>query len=169
MRALLAVLILIAGCAAAQAEPWRITKDHWDASDEAGFGAFVTALGDSGCSSSQSCLRDPANPYRATDEHFVETEHRREQAEALREDVRRAQKQAHADRAVTVFLTSTAATPDIMAMTANQYGYQLTEKLEPGMMFRLFPGEKAEFLNPAAGVPDRLMVQPLALIDAPGA
>ena len=34
-------------------------------------------------------------------------QHRREQAEALREDVRRAQKQAHADRAVTVFLTST--------------------------------------------------------------
>ena len=24
--------------------PWRITKDHWDAADEAGFGAFVTAL-----------------------------------------------------------------------------------------------------------------------------
>src|SRR3954467_9057023 len=67
MRALLAALILIVGCASAQAAPWRITKDHWDASDEAGFGRFVTALGDSGCSSSQSCLRDPANPYRASD------------------------------------------------------------------------------------------------------
>src|ERR1700691_4790365 len=72
MRAVLAVLILIFGCAAAQAEPWRITKDHWDASDEAGFGAFVTALGNSGCSSSQSCLRDPANPWRGSDGGFLD-------------------------------------------------------------------------------------------------
>ena len=77
MRALLAALILIAGCAAAQAAPhfnsqWRITKDHWDASDEAGYGAFITALGDSGCSSSQSCLRDPANPYRGSDGRFLD-------------------------------------------------------------------------------------------------
>jgi hypothetical protein len=72
MRALLALLILIAGCATAQAAPWRMTKDHWDASDEAGFGAFVTALGDSGCSSSQSCLRDPANPWRGGDGRFLD-------------------------------------------------------------------------------------------------
>ena len=44
MRALLAALILIAGCASAQAAPWRITKDHWDARDEAGYGAFITAV-----------------------------------------------------------------------------------------------------------------------------
>src|SRR5271155_5868204 len=75
MRAFLAVLILILGCAGAEAQtgqPWRITKDHWDASDEAGFGAFITALGDSGCSSSQSCLRDPANPYRGSDGRFLD-------------------------------------------------------------------------------------------------
>ena len=76
MRVLLVILALIAGCTAAQAarvnEPWRITKDHWDASDEEGFGRFVTALGDSGCSSSESCLRDPANPYRATDGRFLD-------------------------------------------------------------------------------------------------
>ena len=77
MRALFAVLFLIAACASAQAAarinpPWRITKTHWDASDEAGFGRFVTALGDSGCSSSQSCLRDPANPYRASDGRFLD-------------------------------------------------------------------------------------------------
>ena len=41
-------------------------------SDEAGYGAFVTALGDSGCSSSQSCLRDPANPYRGSDGRFLD-------------------------------------------------------------------------------------------------
>jgi hypothetical protein len=78
MRALLAVLILCLGCASAQAAPpnysWRITKDHWDASDEAGFGAFVTALGNSGCSSSQSCLRDPANPWRGSDGHFLDVD-----------------------------------------------------------------------------------------------
>jgi hypothetical protein len=72
MRAWLAVLILLVGCASAQAAPWRIVKDHWDASDEAGFGAFVTALGDSGCNSSQSCLRDPANPYRGSDGRFLD-------------------------------------------------------------------------------------------------
>jgi hypothetical protein len=76
MRAFLAALILMLGCATAQAQPfgqpWRITKDHWDASDEAGFGAFLTALGDSGCSSSQSCLRDPANPYRGSDVRFLD-------------------------------------------------------------------------------------------------
>jgi hypothetical protein len=78
MRALLAILILCLGCASAQAAPlnhsWRIVKDHWDASDEAGFGAFVTALGDSGCSSSQSCLRDPANPYRGSDGRFLDVD-----------------------------------------------------------------------------------------------
>jgi hypothetical protein len=76
MRAFLAALILLLGCATAQAAPsnhsWRITKDHWDASDEAGYGAFLTALGDSGCSSSQSCLRDSANPYRGSDGRFLD-------------------------------------------------------------------------------------------------
>src|SRR6201996_1397251 len=80
MRAFLAVLILIAGCATACAQgfsqgftqSWRITKDHWDTSDEAGFGAFLAALGDSGCSSSQSCLRDQANPWRGSDRGFLD-------------------------------------------------------------------------------------------------
>lgn len=55
---------------------------------------------------------------------------------------------------LAVFLTSTSATTDILQLTAEDYGYQLSEKVEPGMMFRLFPGEKAEFLNPTAGAPD---------------
>jgi hypothetical protein len=58
---------------AAHAEgTWRIIKDHWSADDEQGFSRFVEALGNTNCSSSQSCLRDPANPYRATDEHFLD-------------------------------------------------------------------------------------------------
>ena len=37
-----------------------------------GFGHFVTAIGESNCSSSESCLRDPANPYRKTDQSFLD-------------------------------------------------------------------------------------------------
>ena len=63
MRALLLALILTAaGLAQAHAAmPWRITRDHWSQADEEGFGRFVTALGESGCSSSESCLRSQAN------------------------------------------------------------------------------------------------------------
>jgi len=51
---------------------WRVVKDHWSAADEAGFSHFVQALGESNCSSSQSCLRDPANPFRASDQKFLD-------------------------------------------------------------------------------------------------
>jgi hypothetical protein len=58
---------------AAHAEgTWRITKDHWAAADEAGFSRFVEAIGASNCSSSESCLRDPANPFRLTDQRFLD-------------------------------------------------------------------------------------------------
>lgn len=58
---------------AAHAEgPWRITKDHWSAADEEGFSRFVAAIGASNCSSSQSCLRDKANPFRHTDQKFLD-------------------------------------------------------------------------------------------------
>ena len=75
MRAALAFLALAlvsAAVAPAAAEPWRITKDHWSDADEKGFGAFVQALGETDCSSSESCLRNPANPYRNTDQHFLD-------------------------------------------------------------------------------------------------
>jgi len=70
----IAALAALLACASwsAQAAPWRIVKDHWGAEDEAGFGRFVTALGESDCSSSESCLRDTANPYRRTDQHFLD-------------------------------------------------------------------------------------------------
>ena len=70
--AALAALLLCVCASAAQAGSWRILKDHWSKDDEAGFGRFVTAIGESDCSSSESCLRDPANPYRNTDQHFVD-------------------------------------------------------------------------------------------------
>ncbi|MBV9992516.1 MAG: hypothetical protein JOZ72_14655 [Alphaproteobacteria bacterium] len=67
----MAALLVCAVAGPAQAN-WRILKDHWSAEDEAGFGRFVAALGESNCSSSQSCLRDPANPYRKTDQNFLD-------------------------------------------------------------------------------------------------
>ena len=74
MRALvLSLLIVLFGVAPASAgAPWRITKDHWSQEDEDGFGKFVAALGASNCSSTQSCLRDKSNPWRDSDEDFVD-------------------------------------------------------------------------------------------------
>lgn len=73
MRALLlALLLAVVLPGAVQAAPWRITRDHWGPQDERGFGAFVTALGESGCNTSESCLRSAANPWRASDEGFID-------------------------------------------------------------------------------------------------
>ena len=65
---LLALVLTLLAAAPAAASPWRITKDHWDARDEQGFGRFVMALGESGCSSSQSCLRSRANPWASNED-----------------------------------------------------------------------------------------------------
>jgi len=66
-------LFLCLSLSTAHAEgSWRITKDHWSAEDEQGFSRFVEAIGNTNCSSSQSCLRDAANPYRGTDQHFLD-------------------------------------------------------------------------------------------------
>src|SRR5580658_2903918 len=78
MRALfLALILTLAGLAQAHAAPsmpWRITRDHWSQADEAGFGRFVTALGESGCSSSESCLRSAANPWARSDGAFKDVD-----------------------------------------------------------------------------------------------
>src|ERR1700742_3532445 len=74
MRAwLVALLIVMLSGAAAQAAPgWRILRDHWTPADEEGYGRFVAALGATNCSSSESCLRNPANPWRGSDQHFMD-------------------------------------------------------------------------------------------------
>jgi hypothetical protein len=75
MRGFAAVLILIAavaGAGSAHAASWRIVKDHWSEADEKGFGDFVQALGETNCSSSESCLRNAANPYRKSDQAFLD-------------------------------------------------------------------------------------------------
>jgi hypothetical protein len=73
LRALVLATLLLCLCAGnAEAGSWHITKDHWTQADEDGFGKFVAAIGASNCSSSESCLRDEANPYRKTDQNFVD-------------------------------------------------------------------------------------------------
>lgn len=73
LRGLAAILLfLLLGAGRAAAMPWHIQKDHWTAEDERGFGAFVQAIGETNCSSSESCLRNAANPYRDTDQGFVD-------------------------------------------------------------------------------------------------
>ncbi len=70
---IIAAIAIFSGAGGARAAgAWRVTRDHWTAADEAGFGKFVAAIGASDCSSSESCLRDPANPYRDTDQNFVD-------------------------------------------------------------------------------------------------
>ncbi|MGA9797324.1 MAG: hypothetical protein WBQ17_17500 [Rhizomicrobium sp.] len=59
--------LLFASPAHATADKWYITKDHWNAADEIGFGKFVQSIGDDICSSTESCMRSAANPYRASD------------------------------------------------------------------------------------------------------
>lgn len=53
--------------ASAATSSWRITKDHWDKSDEQGFEQFVARLGAEDCWSIDACMKSPANPYRNTD------------------------------------------------------------------------------------------------------
>jgi hypothetical protein len=75
MRAAWLAVVLVASFLAvtgAHAAPWHIKKDHWSEADEKGFSDFVQAIGETNCSSSQSCLRNAANPFRNTDQSFVD-------------------------------------------------------------------------------------------------
>ena len=68
MRLVLWVLATLAlGATGVQAGSWKITKDHWDADDEAKFGAFVAGFGESDCKDPAACFKSAANPYRDTD------------------------------------------------------------------------------------------------------
>ena len=70
MRVVFAALVglaFAAGSAGAATGSWRITKDHWDAADEEGFGKFVAMFGESDCKDPASCWKSAANPYRDTD------------------------------------------------------------------------------------------------------
>ncbi|MEO1241171.1 MAG: hypothetical protein AAFX54_04630 [Pseudomonadota bacterium] len=47
-------------------QAWKVYKESWAAADEAGYAAFVQAIGRSDCSSLESCLKSDANPYRSS-------------------------------------------------------------------------------------------------------
>jgi hypothetical protein len=69
MRAGVTALVgvfLSLSAAEASAE-WRITNDHWSAVDEAGFGAFDQAFGESDCKTPEACFESDRNPYRDSD------------------------------------------------------------------------------------------------------
>jgi hypothetical protein len=62
----------IAPTSVSQASLYVIRYDHWTEGDERGFGDFVAAIGNSGCRTVDSCLHNPANPFRASDPEGVE-------------------------------------------------------------------------------------------------
>ncbi len=45
---------------------WEVYKTHWSETDEAGYAAFVQAIGRSDCTSLDACLKSNANPYRSS-------------------------------------------------------------------------------------------------------
>src|SRR4029079_8999950 len=47
--------------------PWRIRKVEWTKADEAGFGEFIRAIAQSGCTTTISCMQSAANFYHDTD------------------------------------------------------------------------------------------------------
>jgi len=62
------VLSLVIFSAGASADSlWRISKDRWTPADERGFSEFVQKIGEAKCGTFDTCLKNPANPYRATD------------------------------------------------------------------------------------------------------
>ena len=46
---------------------YGIRQDAWSNTDERDYGAFIAAIGASGCRTVDSCLHDPANPFAASD------------------------------------------------------------------------------------------------------
>jgi hypothetical protein len=66
-RGWLAALLLLLPVPAFADATVRIQSDQWTAADERGYGEFITAIGESGCRTVDSCLKNPANPFRASD------------------------------------------------------------------------------------------------------
>jgi hypothetical protein len=63
---LLTALLLLAAPALAGPR-YQIRAANWSAADERDYGAFIAAIGASGCRSVDSCLHDATNPFRASD------------------------------------------------------------------------------------------------------
>jgi capsid protein len=63
-------------------------------------------------------------------------------------------KRAQVAACLAAFITSENSDIDLIQMTAQDYGYQLEQKLTPGLMWRLFPGEDVKFSSPSINAPD---------------
>lgn len=51
--------------------PWRIRKVEWTEADEIGFGEFLRAIAESGCTTTISCMQSAANFYHSSDPPFL--------------------------------------------------------------------------------------------------
>ncbi len=72
-KAWLAALVFLAAFGReAQADTLvRIRSEAWTQADERGYGEFVAAIGQSNCRTVDGCLRNAANPFRASDPEGV--------------------------------------------------------------------------------------------------
>lgn len=57
---------------------------------------------------------------------------------------------------LSVFIKSEAAVEELLDLTAEKYGYRLDQRIEPGMMWKLQPGEEIQTLVPNFPLPDLL-------------
>lgn len=70
-RAAALLMLLAPFCLPAMARADTLVRNRaesWSAADERGYGEFIAAIGASGCRSVDACIRDPANPFRASDD-----------------------------------------------------------------------------------------------------
>src|SRR5579862_5386127 len=51
----------------ASSPTYVIRFDHWTDADERDYGEFLAGIGRSGCTTANACLRDPSNPFQASD------------------------------------------------------------------------------------------------------
>src|SRR6187551_633308 len=66
--AALTLALTSAFCSGALASTvYHLRQGAWTAADERGYGAFLAAIGASGCRTVNSCLHDPANEFADSD------------------------------------------------------------------------------------------------------
>lgn len=55
---------------------------------------------------------------------------------------------------LAAFITSEQTVPDLLEVTAEDYGYELDQRITPGMIFKLFPGESVTSFSPPGEFPN---------------
>jgi len=101
------------------------------------------------------CVYARVNVLRPGQSHGVTSLH------AVMQDIRdldllmlAALKRTQIAACLAVFVTSEASVEDLFDETAERYGYRLDQDIEPGMIFKLFPGEKVDTLTPNFPMPE---------------